>query len=474
MNFIKDTILTFFTQIAYVILGMGASVLVATALGPEGKGAYALIILVPTLLAAVGNLGIGIANVYFGRSRKHAWGELVSNSLAASFALGLTLAIAFAVFFLVFQPSFLLGIDARAIFLSAAVLPFSLLSMYFTFVLIGQNRIKEYNWVHLVQGGMGPVLLVLLLFVWKGGVFGATMAWACAMMAGAVLSMLLVGKATRIKWAFHLQLFKKSVKFGFQGQLGNIIQLVNHRLDMFLIAYLMGTTDVGYYSISVALAETLWYLPASAGAIIFAKTPGTSTEEANRSTPVICRNIFFLTLIAALALFLLGKSIITLLFGAAFLPAVRPLNILLPGIVASSICKVLSNELTGRGKPMINTVAAGISLAVNIPLNIIFIPRMGIAGSALASSISYSLTALAVLVAFMKISGNGLFETLVLRPKDLKAYARTIAEIRAVVFGEGKRHIGGTEPGSGIGLQGGESSSQSIASVNRQDRTPDR
>lgn len=79
---------------------------------------------------------------------------------------------------------------------------------------------------------------------------------------------------------------------------------------------------------------------------------------------------------------------------------------------------------------MINTVAAGISLAVNIPLNVLFIPRMGIAGAALASTVSYTLTAVVALAAFLKISGNTLWDTIVIKPRDLKNCARELAKMR--------------------------------------------
>jgi len=430
LKIIKNTLVTFSTQITVVILGIGARILIAAVLGPEGQGAYSLIILVPVLLATMGNLGIGIANVYFGGGKKAKWGELVSNSLSGSFMLGISLAVIFLFYFTIFHPSFLKGVEPRAVFLAILVLPFSLLTTYFTGVLLGQNRIKEYNLIHLIHSGASLLLLLLLLFVLKGDVFKAIIARVCAALIGTAFSIAFVRKTTDIKWAFHSLLFKDSVKFGFQGQLGNIIQFMNYRLDMFMIAFFMSTTDVGYYSISVVLAEALWYLPASAGTVIFARTPGVNAEEANKSTPVVCRNIFFITIMASLALFVFGRHIIHLFFGPAFLPSVQPFNILLPGIAASSICKVLCNEIAGRGKPLMNTVAAGISLAVNVPLNMFFIPKMGIAGAALASTISYTLSALVVLAAFMRISGNSLFDMIVIKPRDLRIYTGALAKMR--------------------------------------------
>ncbi|MBN2186932.1 MAG: flippase [Dehalococcoidia bacterium] len=430
MKFIRDTAITFSAHIIAVILGIAAVIVIARVLGPEGKGAYSLIILVPALLALLGNLGIGIANVYFGGSRKHNWTELASNSLISALGLGVLLIVGFLAYFFIFQPSFLQETETRYVVVATLVVPPILLTTYLSLVLLGQGRIKEYNLVSLAQASVRLVLILFLLFALKGGVFGAILAWAIAALMAAILSVLLVCRTTNIRWSFHLLLFKDSVKFGVKGYLGSIIQFLNYRLDMFLVALFMDVTFVGYYSISVVMAEALWYFPGAVGTVIFARTPGLGAEEANRSTPRICRNTLFITILVALVLFGLGKYILTLFFGSAFLPALRPLWILLPGVIALSIPKVLANEITGRGKPVVGTIAAGVSLAVNIPLNLVLIPRMGISGAALASTISYSVTALVVLVTFLRISGNSLVDTILLRREDLKLYADAFSTAR--------------------------------------------
>jgi len=441
MKFIRDTLITFSAQIIAVILGIAAAIVIARVLGPEGKGAYALILLVPTLLALLGNLGIGIANVYFGGSRKHEWVKLASNSLVSAMGLGVLLAAGFLAYLHIFQPSFLRDIEPRYLALATLVLPLSLLAMYFTSILLGQGRIKEYNLVHLTQSGALLMLVLLLLLAINGGVFSTIVAWAIATLVATILAILLVRRTINIKWSFHRQLFRDSVKFGVKGYLGNAIQFLNYRLDMVLVAIFMNVTFVGYYSISVAMAEALWYFPGAVGTLLFARTPGMKAEDANKSTPRICRNTLFLTIIAGLLLFVLGRYIILLFFGSAFLPALKPLWILLPGVIALSIPKVLSNEMAGRGKPIVGTIAAVVSLAVNIPLNIFLIPRMGISGAALASTISYSVTAIVILVAFQKISGNSWVDTLLLKREDLKIYRSALSAARSLNIRDEARRL---------------------------------
>lgn len=444
MKFIRDTIITFSTRVITIALGMVAAIVVARVLGPEGKGAYALVILFPTMLTLIGDLGLGIANVYFGSSKRYRWADLASNSLISALGLGIILAVIFLASFLVLQPTFLKDISSGWMLVAVLVVPLSLLTTYFQSILLGQNRIRDYNLVSLAQAGTYLMLILFLILGLGGGVFSAILAWASAFIVTAIFSILLVRKSTAIGFIFHPLIFKDSVKFGVKGYLGNLVQFSNYRLDMFLIAFFMNVTSVGYYSIAVTMAEVLWYFPGAVGTIIYARTPILSAEDANASTPRICRNTLFLTILAALVMFALGKPIIALFFGSAFLPALKPFWILLPGVVALSIDMVLGNEITGRGKPLIGTIVAGVSLIVNIPMNIILIPRMGIAGAALASTVAYVVDAIVVTIIFLKMSKNSWVDTLVLKRDDLSIYTNALSSIRSfVVKGEASRFLVG-------------------------------
>jgi O-antigen/teichoic acid export membrane protein len=412
------------------------TIVIARVLGPSGKGAYSLILLVSTLLFILGNLGINISNVYFGGKQKYSWAEIASNSLILALALGFSIATAFLTYFFVFQPSFLKGLEPRCIVLATLVLPFNFLSMYFSYILLGQNRIMDFNLVGLLSSCTLLALIFLILFAFKGEVFGAILAAAGAALITAIVCILLVRRVTKITWSFSPALFKDSLKFGVKGYLGNVIQFLNYRLDMLLVNFFLSVAFVGYYTVAVSFAEALWYFPGAVGTVIFARTPGISTEEANRSTPKVYRNTLFLTILAAVALFILSKSVVLLLFGPAFLPAIQPLKILLPGVVALGSTKVLTNEIAGRGRPIINTIAAGVSLIINISLNILLIPTMGISGAALASTISYSVTSVIVFIAFIRISHNSIFDTLIIKPRDLRVYAQLLTKGRKLAFQE--------------------------------------
>lgn len=427
MNFVKNTVITFSTQLITVILGVITSIILARTLGPANFGIYSIITLTITVLGTFGSLGIAISNTYYGVKKEYKWNDIASNSFIAAFILGIILIISFLLVFF-FYPSFLKNIDTTLIIIATITTPFTLLMPYFQYILLGQNRIKEFNFTNIIQSVLYISLVIVILF-FNNSLQGVLSSWTVSFVIAAIIPVIFVYKSNPFKLHFNIDIFKKTTIFGLKGYLGNVIQFFNYRIDIFLISMILSNyASVGYYSISVALAESLWYLPGVVGTLVFARTPGLTDEDKNRSTPIICRNTFFITLILSIILFITANYIILILYGPTYLPAVKPLWVLLPGVIALSVCKVLSNEIAGRGKPMINTYAAIISLAVNIPLNLLFIPQLGIIGSALASSIAYFVSAIIVLISFLKISGNSISDTLIIKKEDIEVLKGLLLE----------------------------------------------
>jgi O-antigen/teichoic acid export membrane protein len=131
------------------------------------------------------------------------------------------------------------------------------------------------------------------------------------------------------------------------------------------------------------------------------------------------------TAIGALLVLIASRWIVKTLYSSAFLPSVAPLQILLPGVVALGVSRVLSNDLFGRGRPGLSLCVAVVTVVSNVALNALWIPQYGIAGAALASSASYSLALAATLWVYCRISRNPW--TIVMLPQrgDWMLYWRT-------------------------------------------------
>jgi len=428
LKFIGESMKTFTAQIICALLGMVSTIIIAHTLGPSGKGAYSLIILFPTMLGQLGTLGIQIANANFAGSKRYKIGDLASNSLIAALGLGIILPLGF-LFYMLYQPSVIADANPQFIMIALLAVPFLLLRLYFGYLLLGGQKINQYNFLPVFQVSLAVLILLVVLLGLGMGLLATIITWVLANVAAGILSILLVKRLVNIKWSFHPRLFGDSVRFGIQGYLGLVAYSLNFQLATLLLAFFMNTTSIGYYSVALNVASLLSFFPAAVGVVIFTRVVGMSAKEANITTPQVCRNTLFITILAAVIVFALSKYIIILLYGESFLPALHSLWILLGGMVAFSIFGVLGNELAGRGRPIVLFIAYAAALAVNVLLSLWLIPLWGLNGAALATAISYFVAAIVGLIWFLRISGNTLTNTLFPRREDINLYTGIITRL---------------------------------------------
>jgi len=432
----KNSAITFSSQVIIFAIGFTTSIILARVLGPTGKGIYALIALIPAVMLKLGSLGIEAANVYFTGSKKYEIKDIISNSLLSSILLGLIL------IFLFFGSSrldifqrFLNSNQINPFYLWLVVLtvPFSLFSGFLRNILLGKEKIVTFNKINIFKTIFQLTAIIVFLLILRQGVFGAVISNVLTIAALTLFVTLSTRKITKIRFSYRLDLLKDSTKYGLKAYFGNLAQFLNYRLDMFLVAIFLGPAAVGYYSISVGIAEKLWMLPGSIATVLFPRISSLKDVQANNLTPRVARHTFFIIFVVSLIFALLAKPLIKFFFGSAFLSSVMPLLILLPGIVALGGAKTLTADLAGRGKPQFGAYSSFVSLAVNIPLNLWLIPRWGISGAAFASSVAYILATLIVVIAFAKISHKPYTEILLIKRQDFKDYGKFLLKLKGKI-----------------------------------------
>lgn len=90
----------------------------------------------------------------------------------------------------------------------------------------------------------------------------------------------------------------------------------------------------------------------------------------------------------------------------------------------------MAADLCGRGKPQFAVYSSFACLVVDTILNFILIPKWGISGAAFASSVSYWVDTLIIIVAFSKISKKPLTEFLLIKKDDFKDYLQLFSNFR--------------------------------------------
>jgi O-antigen/teichoic acid export membrane protein len=383
---------TFVTQIMKLALSIANAAIIARLLGPEGKGVLALALLVPGMLGLFLSGGIEVANVYFAGSQRLDVPTLSANSvaftiLATIVGLGVVIGLGVTGWLKVIVP----GVPAWILLIAMLGFPISLLKGFFSTILQGLQRIVTLNLISLFNGLLTLILTLMLVVALRFGLLGALVATLVSGVSSLTVLVFFLRREGGVfipRWEHSV--VRSTLSFGLKGQIGNMLQFFNYRLDMFILNGFLGPANVGIYTVSVKLAELLWYLPNAVGFVIFPKAAASRPEEMNLFTPRVFLITLGLTALGGLGLTLLGRPAINLVFSSVFAAAYVPMLVLLPGVVLLGGAKVLTNEIAGRGYPLYNSVNSGLALVLTVVLDLLLIPRYGIVGASLASSIAYT------------------------------------------------------------------------------------
>ncbi|UCC68729.1 MAG: oligosaccharide flippase family protein, partial [Armatimonadota bacterium] len=248
------------------------------------------------------------------------------------------------------------------------------------------------------------LLLAVFLLALRLGVWGAVLASSLASLLAAVITLAWLRSDVHLSAIMQQILWRSSIRFGLKLHGGMIAQWANYSLDRFLINIYLGPGAVGIYAVAATLAERLWMLPGAAGASLFSRTGGDAQDDAE-ITARACRNTVWLMVAACGVVAALVPPLIPAIFGERFTGASQVLLLLLPGVLILTVGKVLAPYVCNRGRPTLATCISIGALALTIVLNVLLIPLIGIAGSAVASSISYGANGIAFAVVFLRMSG---------------------------------------------------------------------
>ncbi|GAB4536623.1 MAG: flippase [Anaerolineae bacterium] len=428
MQFVEGTAITFITQALTLVLVFATSIVLARLLKPEGKGIYTVAVLFAELIIMFINLGIGPATVYYVAQDRYPRQEILGNNVILGLGIGAIGALGGLILALLFAETVFPGIDRGYLMLALPLIPGGLLFYYLQDFVLGAQKFSEYNMVVIFRSLLALAFTAIALWAFEMGVAGALVAGALTWVFIDVIIFLRARKiAGGVSFRLKRAYLRQASAYGLRAHLGNILGFLNYRADMFLVNGFLDPAAVGFYSIGVGLAERLWMISSSASTVLFPKVAAEDDDRRrNEFTPLVARTVFWLTALGALVMFFLSRWVVEFLYSADFLPAVQSLQILLIGIVALSVSRVLANDISGRGRPMLNSYVSVATLTTNVILNLVWIPRYGIAGAAWASSASYSLTLLARLFLYCRISGNSWIKVILPQPTDWALYRQTL------------------------------------------------
>lgn len=175
-------------------------------------------------------------------------------------------------------------------------------------------------------------------------------------------------------------------------------------VDKFMLKHMLSGADVGYYATATAICGMWTFVLSAVIDSLFPpimeahKNDYRLYEKKNRQLYGI---VFYIAIAVSVAICLLGRMIVVILYGQAYLPAVRPLKVV-TWYTAFSYLGVARNAWVVCEDKQKYLKHIYVSAAViNVLLNMVCIPFWGATGAAMASLATQILTTLIVPM-FMK------------------------------------------------------------------------
>jgi O-antigen/teichoic acid export membrane protein len=431
-SFARNSLTTFLSGV--FALGVGGIQIGITAriLGPTGKGALTAALLIPQLLAVLAPLGIDWASLYHLGKKSFHRETLVRTVLGALLILGGAGMLVCLAASYVLRDRLFEGVSSAAVTVAVLTLPTQLALLFLGGVYKGEMRIGEANVMDMCRTGLRFLLILSALLIFRLDVLGVVLAQVVAESVVALFAFRNLGGIRPVP-LFRWDVLHKLLGFGIQMYSCSIFLYLNYRIDMFLVRSKLDLYQTGLYATAVTLAEILWMVPTSLGTVLFPSVARAATSGGEALTLAVARSSFWVMALLCGALALGRNVVLKLAFGAQFVEAGPALLGLLPGILAMSLQFILGTALSGRGRPLPVALGAALGFVANVLLNLAWIPRYGILGASLASSVSYSLVTVVVLVAYLRISETRLKDALVLRKEDVQRLAAVFGRLREAI-----------------------------------------
>lgn len=401
----KHVIGNFLTKLAVFPIGFISSIFIARYLGPEDRGLAAFLTLAVAFLLPVISLGMAAGIRYQVSSKRYTPADALPNCIVISLFFGLLGVI-------VIYGSWSLGvfgstgeqISRLQIVLICCAFVFQSIYFFLTRLLTGASRFPLINGIHLCKGIFYPMLMLGMVWFFAMRVDGVAVA---ILTLSVLLTIFVLVRCIRdygLRFEICGRFISLSFSYGIRSWLGDITVRANTRLDQVFLAATIAPFGLGIYSVAVVLAEIIWLIPNSIGPVLFNKIADASNHKTSMDmTARMLRLLFFPSVMIAVVLYFCTKYVlIPYGYGSEYSELLLPLSILLFGSVLIIPAKVFTKLFSGSGNVLYSSYATAIGSIISVFLYFLLIPKYGLIGASIASSIGYATVSVVCLAIYRK------------------------------------------------------------------------
>ena len=404
-RFARNVFETYATRVILLGVTLLTTIVVARFLGPEGRGLYAVAAALGSLGVQFGNAGLHTANVYYAARQPEHLPYLVGNTLLIGLGGGTVLAAAAAV--VVWLVPGLISLHGAILVLGLMWIPLGITYLLIQDLLLGVHQVRAYNLLEAVNKSL-PLILMAVLVLTRLVSVANFFATTVLVIAGCGLwGLVRLRSAGSIRPSISVPLLATSFHYALRTYLVTLFAFFVFRADLFMVQHMLGAADAGLYSIASSMADSVWLLAVVVGTILL---PKLSSERDLKTKLHLTQRALAGIVVSLLPLLLAGSllsgPVIRILFGPAFMPSRMPFILLMPGMLFLGIETVAMQFLNSVGCPVSVVWVMASCAALNFTANLWAIPRYGISGASVVSSLTYFLAAAFVLLLVWRIGSR--------------------------------------------------------------------
>lgn len=406
LSITKNSGFLFFSKIFSVILGFIFNLLAARVLGPNIYGRFMYLFSIFTVLSYLVSLGLENGLVYF-IPKFLLNDEKEKTYVIIKFLTYLLLFISFVITIFLFinakiiSTKFLNNSGLTSIFkYSVFLVNFLLLKRILGAIFRAHNKMKNLIVSNFVIFPVVKIIALICLFLMGIKKYNIVFSYY---VAGVIILIYLVYNLEKNFKLSTYSVFKKiqenkiaiknilifSVPLLFSG----LLHLLMLKTDLIMIGYFLGEKKVGIYSIAMRTAILGTFFLGSVGMIFAPKISELfhdgRIKELTKIYQALTKWITYINLIFFSIIILFSESIMRI-FGSEYIAGASALILIGIGQFANSAAGTAGEMIVMTGKSKIDFYINLGSMIVNVFLNILLIPVLGIEGAAIASLVSFS------------------------------------------------------------------------------------
>jgi O-antigen/teichoic acid export membrane protein len=408
-KFTKDVGLAGIAKIADALKGLILLPILTKTLGAEFYGIWAQIMVTIGLLTPLALLQLEYAMTRFLTAEEDE--RKISKGISSIFvAVLFTAALISFLIFILAEPLAIAvfgGADAAYfVKISAFLILLTTLDQIILRYFVSFRQMKRYAGFMILQT-IGAVVLIGYLVLSGYGLFGAIISLLLVRAFIFVIGFLLVKSEVKMTIP-SLSVIKPYLTFSLPLIPFTLSWWLVNSGDRYVIGYFLGASEVGIYSASYTLGNMLSFLYAPIALVLFPAI--TNRYENNNIYEVkmhLKYTVKFFLMVAIPSLFgltILSKSLLGILTTSEFIGAYMVVPIVALGALLFSMCILFSDILMLFKKTKIISLVFGSSALINLVMNILLVPLIGIMGAAIATLVTFAiLFSILALVSFRNL-----------------------------------------------------------------------